>query len=97
MINVKKFLTMFLLSVTMFVVSNADQLDQSDQKNPVINSEVVDLYDIYFSTEYDAYYIIADGWAIETQEVENTAKMRSADQIEVFYDENDTIVGYEFQ
>jgi hypothetical protein len=84
---------MFLLSVMMFVVG-CSTVETGEMK---ISSEVVDLYDIYFSTEYDAYYIIADGWAIETQEVENTAKMRSAEQIEVFYDEYDNITGYEFQ
>jgi hypothetical protein len=95
----KKCLTIILLSVMMFLVSCsfADQVDQADQKNPVINSEVVDLYDIYWDTEYDAYYIIADGWAIETQELDNTAKMRSADKVEVFFDEYDNITGYEFQ
>jgi hypothetical protein len=92
----KKFLTIFFLTGMMFVVGcvNADQTDQADQ---VINSEVVDIYDIYYDTEFDKNYIIADGWAIELDELEQTTKMMYADQIKITYDQNDTILGYEFQ
>ena len=89
----KKILTITFLTGILMLVGYSS-VDTGDM---IISSEIVDIFDIYWSTEYDANYIIADGWAIETQELENTAKMRSADQIEIFYDEYDNITGYEFQ
>lgn len=100
----KKLLTLSLLIAMILSVGcsnnqvKADQVADCAEENVfTFNSEIVDIYEIYFDTEFDHYYIIADGWAIELDELETTKEMMFADQIEVFFDQNDQILGYEFQ
>lgn len=68
-----------------------------EQKIEKINSEVVSIEKIVYDAEFNSYYAISTGWAVDLESMDFTSEMLLADEIEIFYDENGEITDFELQ
>jgi hypothetical protein len=78
-------------------VAEKQKIEQQIEEIEKVNSEIVEIEKIVYDENFGSYYAIATGWAVDLETSNFTSEMLLADEIEIFYDENDEITGFELQ